>query len=79
MEIAGRFVDDLTGSYRYPLVVTAPRVAPYRAAPAVLVFASDTAAAGRYTLVAGLAGTDRTAVPGTLTSGATITTYFTFP
>ena len=80
VEIAGSFVDDITGSYSYPLVVNAPRVAPYVAAPASLVFTTDTAVAGRYTLKASLAGfTDKTAVLGPLASGATITTNFAFP
>jgi hypothetical protein len=80
VEIAGRFVDGITGAYSYPLVVNAPRVAPYVTAPALLVFASDTAAAGKYTLNASLTGfADKTAVLGTLASGATITTNFTFP
>ena len=80
VEIAGRFVDGATGAYSFPLVVNAPRVAPYVAVPTVLAFTADTAAAGRYTLRASLTGfTDKTAVLGTLASGATITTNFTFP
>ena len=80
VEIAGRFVDGITGAYSYPLVVNAPRVAPYVAAPASLVFTTDTAVAGRYTLKASLAGfTDKSAVLGPLASGATITTNFAFP
>jgi len=80
VEIAGSFVDGTTGAYSFPLVVNAPRVAPYVAVPAVLAFAADTAAAGKYTLRASLTGfTDKTAVLGTLASGATITTNFTFP
>ena len=80
VEIAGRFVDGITGSYSYPLVVNAPLVAPYVALPGALVFTSDTAAAGKYTLRASLNGVDKTMVLGTLSSGATITTApFTFP
>ena len=80
VEIAGSFVDGTTGAYSFPLVVNAPRVAPYVAVPAVLAFTADTAAAGKYTLRASLTGfTDKTAVLGTLASGATITTNFTFP
>jgi hypothetical protein len=80
VEVAGRFVDGNTGFYSFPLVVNAPRVAPYVAVPAVLAFTADTAAAGKYTLRASLAGfTDKSAVLGTLASGATITTNFTFP
>jgi hypothetical protein len=80
VEIAGGFVNDSTGAYSFPLVVNAPRVAPYVAVPAVLAFTADTAAAGKYTLRASLTGfTDKTAVLGTLAAGATITTNFTFP
>lgn len=80
VEVAGRFVDGTTGAYSYPLVVNAPLVAPYVAAPGSLVFNADTAAAGKYTLDASLSGfVDKTATLATLTSGATITTNFTFP
>jgi len=80
VEIAGRYVDGTTGSYSYPLVVNAPLVAPYVAAPGVLVFAADAAAAGNYTLGASLAGFQDKVIPlGTLTSGTTITTNLTFP
>lgn len=80
VEIAGRFVDGTTGAYSFPLVVNAPRVAPYVAVPTVLAFTADTAAAGKYTLRASLTGfADKSAVLGTLASGATITTNFTFP
>jgi hypothetical protein len=80
VEIAGGFVNDSTGAYSFPLVVNAPRVAPYVAVPALLAFTADTAAAGKYTLRASLTGfTDKTAVLGTLAAGATITTNFTFP
>ena len=80
VEVAGRFVDGITGLYSYALVVNAPLVAPYVAAPGLLVFAADTAAAGKYTLKASLTGfADKTTVLGTLTAGATITTAITFP
>ena len=80
VEIAGRYVDGITGDYSYPLVVNAPLVAPYAPAPALLVFTADTAAAGKYMLGASLTGfADKTTVLGTLTSGATITTNLTFP
>jgi len=80
VEVAGKFVDGTTGSYSYPLVVNSPLVAPYVAAPGVLVFAPDTAAAGKYTLSASLTGkTDQTVVLGTLAAAATITTNFAFP
>ena len=80
VEVAGRFVDGTSGAYSYLLPVNAPLVAPYVAAPGTLVFTVDTAAAGKYTLKASLAGfVDKTATLATLTSGATITTNFTFP
>ena len=79
VEVAGKFVDGTTDSYSYPLVVNAPLVAPYVAAPGVLVFAPDTAA-GKYILSASLTGkTDQTVVLGTLAAGATITKTITFP
>ena len=80
VEVAGRFVDGDTGLYTYPLVVNAPLVAPYVAAPGALVFTADLAAAGKYALNASLTGfADKTTVLPTLTSGATVTTNFTFP
>lgn len=80
VEVAGRFVDGDTGLYSYPLVVNAPLVAPYVAAPGALVFTADLAAAGKYTLNASLTGfADKTTVLPTLASGATVTTNFTFP
>ena len=79
VEIASRFVDGITGSYSYPLVINAPLVAPFVAAPGVLVFVADTAVAGKYTLNASLNGTVKTMVLATLASGATITTPLTFP
>lgn len=78
VEVAGRFVDN-SGNYSYPLVVNAPLVAPFVAAPGVLVFVADTAAAGKYTLSASLNGVVKTVVLAPLTSGATITTPITFP
>ena len=79
VEVAGRFVDGL-GNYAYLLPVDAPQVAPYVAVPGPLVFAADAGAAGQYTLRASLTGfSDKTAILPVLTSGATITTNFTFP
>ncbi|MDP2256976.1 MAG: hypothetical protein Q8K05_13115, partial [Polaromonas sp.] len=79
-EVAGRFVDGITGSYSYSLPVDAPRVAPYVAAPNLLVFAPDTAAAGKYTLNASLTGfADKTVTLAALTSAPAITTNITFP
>jgi Domain of unknown function (DUF4382)/Carboxypeptidase regulatory-like domain len=80
IEVTGRFVDGASGAYSYPLVVGAPQVAPYVAAPAALVFVTDAPAAGKYTLKASLAGfADQTAVLGTLAAGATLQTNFMFP
>lgn len=79
VEVAGRFVDGL-GEYAYLLPVDAPQVAPYVAVPGPLVFTADAGAAGQYTLRASLTGfADQTATLPALTSGATITTNFTFP
>jgi hypothetical protein len=79
VEVAGRFVDGL-GNYSYLLPVDAPQVAPFVAVPGPLVFVADAGAAGKYTLRASLTGfADKTAILPVLTSGATITTNFTFP
>lgn len=80
VEVAGRFVDGITGAYSFPLVVAAPLVAPFVALPGVLVFTADGAAAGRYTLRASLSGfADKSVVLVTLVAGTTITTPITFP
>ncbi len=73
-------VNATTGVYTFTVPVGAPMVAPFVAAPATLSFTADTAAAGRYSLVAANAsGAVKNAGPVTLTSGATITTPFSFP
>ena len=73
VEVAGRYVDGLTGSYGFPLVVNAPMVAAYVAAPSLLTFVPDTAAAGRYTLNASLSGkSDQTLVLTPLTAGTAL-------
>jgi hypothetical protein len=73
VKIASQFVDGISGAYTFPLVVNAPMVAPYVPAPSPLVFAPDTAAAGRYTLNASLSGqVDKTVVLSPLTTGATV-------
>lgn len=80
VQVAGRFVDGSTGAYSYPLVISAPQVAPHAPGALVLVFAPDAVAAGKYTLNASLTGfADKTPVPVALTAGATIITNFTFP
>ena len=80
VEVAGRFVDSVTGVYSYPLVVNAPLVAPFVASPASLVFVADAPAAGKYALKASLNGFfDQTTVLAPLVSGLTIATHFSFP
>lgn len=80
VEVAGGFVDSVTGNYSFALPVGAPLVAPYLVAPGLLVFGADASAAGKYTLRASLSGfTEKTQVLGTLNAGATITSNFTFP
>lgn len=81
IEVASRFVDITTGNYGFnSLAVTAPLVAPYVALPGALVFAADSAAAGKYTLEASLTGfTTKTTVLTPLTGGAVTTTNYTFP
>ena len=80
VQLTGGFVDGVSGNYSHPLVVNAPLVAPYVAAPAPLVFAPDAAAAGRYTLKASLSGfADKTAVLPLLTANVTTVSNFTFP
>lgn len=79
VEIAGGPVDASTGGYALTLPVGAPLVAPYVAAPAALAFAPDTAAAGKYTLVAESGGATKSAGPLSFGAGASISTNFTFP
>ena len=80
IEVAGRYVDGASGAYSYVLPVAAPFVAPYTALPGTLVFTSDNAAAGKYSLRASLDGfADKVALLANLAAGAVITTNFTFP
>jgi len=80
VEVAGRFVNATNGNYAYALPVNAPLVAPYVAAPTLLAFTADTAAAGKYILKASLSGfTDKTVALAPLASGATLTSNFSFP
>jgi hypothetical protein len=81
VEVAGRFVDGISGAYSYTVPVNAPLVAPYLAVPAPLVFTADTAAAGRYTLRASLdTFADKpTTLSPVLAAGDTRTTNFSFP
>ena len=80
VNVTGRYVDGVSGQYSHTLPVAAPLVATYSALPGTLVFAADSAAAGKYGLRASLTGfADKSATLATLTAGATITTNFTFP
>jgi hypothetical protein len=78
IEVAGAQVD-AAGAYSFALATGAPVVAPYVAAPGTLSFAADSAVAGKYTLAAISGGVTKTAGPISITSGATVTTNFTFP
>ena len=77
--MANRYVDGITGNYSYALVVNAPMVAPYVAAPGALVFTADALVAGKYTLKANLGLLEKTTVLTPLTAGVTVPTNFTFP
>ncbi len=80
VEVAGQFVNGSTGNYSYPMAVSAPMVAAYLPPPTSLVFVADTAAAGKYTVVASLSGfPDKTAPLPALAASAVMTTNFTFP
>jgi hypothetical protein len=80
VQLAGQFVNGVTGSYSYQLPVNAPFVAPYVPAPAPLVFVADTAAAGHYTLSASLSGfIDKLITLPLLTAGASIVAPISFP
>ena len=80
VEIAGRFVDSVTGAYSFTLPVNAPLVAAYAVAPNPLVFTADTASAGRYVLQASSgAFAGKTLTLPALASGATISNNITFP
>lgn len=80
IEVASRFVDITAGNYGFSsLAVTAPLVAPFVTLPGALVFAADTAAAGKYTLEASLTGfTTKTTVLTPLVDGSMTTTNYTF-
>lgn len=80
IEVAGRWVDGVTGAYSFTAPTAAPRVAPYAAPPSSLTFASDTAVAGRYSVQARLAGfADKTQTLPVLNAGGVQTTDFRFP
>ncbi|MBC7436840.1 MAG: DUF4382 domain-containing protein, partial [Bdellovibrionales bacterium] len=80
VDVTGRYVDGVSGQYSYTLPVGAPLVATFTALPGTLLFAPDTAAAGKYSVKASLTGfTPKTTTLPVLTSGSTVTTNFTFP
>jgi hypothetical protein len=80
IEVAGRGVDGVTGAYGFTVPTLAPQVAAYAAPGTGLVFAADSAAAGRYAVQARLGGfADKTQALPVLTEGAVQTTDFTFP
>ncbi|MES2582164.1 MAG: DUF4382 domain-containing protein [Pseudomonadota bacterium] len=80
IQVAGRFVDDLTGTYAFTLPVAAPLVGAYAAAPNPLVLTADTAAAGKYTMGASQMGfAEKLSVLAALSAGMTVTTNFVFP
>ena len=80
VEVAGQYVDGVTGAYAFQLPVAAPLVAAYAPAPAPLVFSPDNLVAARYTLRASLNGyADKTEALPMLTAGGTKTTNFIFP
>ncbi len=80
VDVAGRFVDSVTGVYSYQLVVNAPLVASFAVSPGSLVFVADAPAAGKYALKASLTGFfDQTTVLAPLSAGLTIATNFSFP
>lgn len=80
VEVAGQYVDGVTGGYTFQLPVAAPLVAAYAPAPAPLVFSPDNLVAARYTLRASLNGyADKTEALPMLTAGGTKTTNFIFP
>lgn len=78
VEVAGGYVNSVTGVYVYALPVNAPQVAAF--GPGPLVFTPDTAAAGRYVLRASLTGfAEKEAAVPTLAAGASATQNFAFP
>lgn len=80
VEVAGKFVDGVTGNYSYATPVAATMVAAYLPPPLGLVFVADAAAAGKYSAVASLSGfADKTAPLPLLAASAVVTTNFTFP
>lgn len=80
IEVAGRYVDGVTGGYRFSLPTDAPRVASYVAPSAALDFVADTAAAGRYQLDADLAGfAGKTVSLPKLAADGAVETNISFP
>lgn len=78
IDVASGPVDALSGVYAYGLPIGAPVIATY-IPQAVLSFAADSTAAGKYSIAAASGGTTKPSVAITLTAGSTVTTDFTFP
>jgi len=78
VEVAGGYVNSVTGAYAYTLPVNAPQVAAF--GPGPVVFTADAAAAGRYTLRASLTGfATKDAVLPQLSAGDSVSQNFVFP
>jgi hypothetical protein len=78
IDMADTSADASTGLYSLTLPATAPLVSAYVATPGSLAFAADPVAGATYTLHATSGGVVKTAGPLTVTSGATVTTNFSF-
>lgn len=79
IEVVSRPADSVTGSYSYSVPTTAPQVATYAVAPALLNFSADAAAAGRYTLEAQSSGAVKSTGTVTATTAAPVSSNFAFP
>jgi len=78
IDIDDASADATTGAYSLALASSAPLVSSYIAAPGSFAFAADATAGATYTLHATSGGVAKTAGPLTVTSGATVTTNFSF-
>jgi hypothetical protein len=77
VQIASAAVNSSTGAYSFALVTDAPQKAAF-VSGGTLSFASDAAAAGKYSVEATSGSTTKPAVAITITNGATVTTPFAF-
>ena len=73
VEVAGGPVNGTSGTFSYDLPIGAPVKALYAVAPATLVFSSDSASAGKYTLVATSGGVTKTHIPDINVTSADVT------